>query len=345
MKKLLITGALLIACLLTALAVGGDAGDPLVSLSYLMNTFSPKVETAVGEKLHTTGGGLAETTEYRLKSGDRLTGGTGLSCTLLAGGARVDFSGGAVVDMTDGKELPSGAPLQLRHRYLVAEDTTASFVVTASTAVLQAVGRASLAPSDTVDYYAAATALQQLGLFRGTGVGYGGGFDLHLAPTRVQALIMFIRVLGEEDAALAYTGGTPFRDIKKGSLSEHYVGYAFAKGYSNGCTKTEFLPDLPVTATQYTEFLLRALGYSKPGGGDLTGTLQKAVASGVLTPGEQALLEREPYLRAQLAYQSYYALAATLADGSGTLQQKLIADGIFTAETAAAATIQTPRLP
>ena len=40
-------------------------------------------------------------------------------------------------------------------------------------------------------------------LFQGSYTGYGQGFDLEAAPTRLQALIMFIRVLGEESEALA----------------------------------------------------------------------------------------------------------------------------------------------
>ncbi|WP_300807933.1 helix-turn-helix domain-containing protein [uncultured Desulfovibrio sp.] len=35
-----------------------------------------------------------------------------------------------------------------------------------------------------------AAALKQLNLFRGTFTGYGEGYDLELAPTRLQALIM-----------------------------------------------------------------------------------------------------------------------------------------------------------
>ena len=75
---------------------------------------------------------------------------------------------------------------------------------------------------------------------------------------------MFIRVLGEEEAALNWTGTTPFTDIAHGSLSEHYVGYALEKGYTNGYTATLFKPDLAVTANQYMEFMLRAWDTAVP---------------------------------------------------------------------------------
>ena len=77
-----------------------------------------------------------------------------------------------------------------------------------------------------------AAALKELNLFKGSFTGYGQGYDLELVPTRLQALIMFIRVLGEEDEAMAWTGTTPFTDISKGSDAEKYVGYAYEKGYS-----------------------------------------------------------------------------------------------------------------
>ncbi len=73
---------------------------------------------------------------------------------------------------------------------------------------------------------------------------------------------MFIRVLGEDEQALAWSGTTPFKDIEKGSQAEHYVGYAYEKGYTNGYTATSFKPAGAVNAYQYTELVLRAMGYS-----------------------------------------------------------------------------------
>ena len=58
-------------------------------------------------------------------------------------------------------------------------------------------------------------------LFQGSFTGYGDGYDLEVAPTRLQALIMFIRVLGEENDALAYTGSTPFTDITPGTRARN----------------------------------------------------------------------------------------------------------------------------
>ena len=155
-----------------------------------------------------------------------------------------------------------------------------------------------------------ASALKTLHLFQGSLTGYGQGYDLEAAPTRLQALIMFIRVLGEEEQALAWSGTTPFTDIQPGSQAERYVGYAYSKGYTNGYSATQFKPAGAVNAYQYTEFVLRAMGYSSASNTNLSDTLERAVSCGVLTAGESAMLQSDPFLRAELVYISYYALDA-----------------------------------
>ena len=181
---------------------------------------------------------------------------------VLAGSGRVTFTGGAVVDVTTGTTVSSGTSLSVNHRYLVAEDTTAAFTVTSKTAVVDYQGPYAFRYSGTTDYNAMAAALKTMHLFQGSFTGYGQGYDLEVAPTRMQALIMFIRVLGEEDEALAYTGTCPFKDVAAGSQSAKYAGYAYSKGYTNGYSADTFRPSQTVTASQFVEFILRALGYS-----------------------------------------------------------------------------------
>ena len=276
------------------------------------------------------GASAATWAETRLKEGDSLSGSTGTGVLLLAGGAQVTFSSGAVVDVTTGSTVPSGSALSLNHRYLVAEDTAASFTVTSKTAVVDYQGPYDFLYSTATDYNAIAAALKTMHLFQGSFTGYGEGYDLEVAPTRLQALIMFIRVLGEEDAALAYTGSTPFTDIAAGTQAEKYVGYAYSKGYTNGYSATTFRPSQTVTASQYMEFLLRALGYSSADNKDLSTTLDNALTNGVITPGELADLQAGSFLRADLVYVSYYALDAAVAGERETLGERLMDQGVFT---------------
>lgn len=127
---------------------GGSLSDPLASLSYLTGIFTDTINKQVEEKLddsdeellsgdwETSSGSSAATwAETRMKEGDILTGTTGTSVLVLAGSANVVFSG-TVVDVTTGAAVPNGSALTVNHRYLVAEDTTADFMVTSKTAVV-----------------------------------------------------------------------------------------------------------------------------------------------------------------------------------------------------------------
>lgn len=344
MKKKI--AVILPACLLlaaVAFAAGGSAEDPLISLSHLTGTFQKDLERAIDRNLDVSDEELLESMgdgtlnvsstetwqEKRLKQGDKLLASTGTNVMLLAGSMRVEYVAGAVVDATTGREVASGSKLTAKHRYLVAEETAAVFEVSSKTAVTDYQGVCEFQYSNTVDYNAMAAALKSMNLFKGSFTGYGQGFDLEAAPTRLQALIMFIRVLGEEEQALSWTGTTPFRDLAKGSQAEQYVGYAYEKGYTNGYSATEFKPGNPVNAYQYTEFVLRAMGYSSSANTNLADTLMRAEEAGVLNAAECVLLQTGKFLRADLVYISYYALEANLPNSSDMLGDALIAKGVF----------------
>lgn len=364
MKKQAILTALCLLLLAGVVyaATGGSASDPLISLSYLNGTYTSQVDSQVDTRLDTSDQALLDSvsqklsgsasdsvsscvsawTETRLKEGDVLTGPTGTGVILLAGTMRVTFSSGAVIDVTSGSAVASGSVMTVRHRYLVAEDTSAAFTVVSKTAVTDYQGYYGFTYSNAVDYNAVAAALKQLNLFKGTYTGYGQGYDLEVAPTRIQALIMFIRVLGEEDTALAYTGTTPFTDVARGSNTEKYVAYAYHQGYTNGYTKTLFKPGQTITVNQYMEFMLRALGYSSTSTSDLSDTLTRALDSDVINAQELSMLQSGTFLRAHLVYISYYALDSSVAGTGLSLRQTLMNKGVFTADDVSAARALAP---
>ena len=361
MKKkllLLIPACILLGSLVWSLAAG-DKSDPLASLSYLTGTFMEELEEEIDEHLDSSdeelldaledSGGeiqvdIASTwREKRMKKEDVLLGSTGTGVVLLAGQMQVHFEQGAVVDVTTGEEIPSGTALSLNHRYMAAEDTTAVFQVTSPTAVVDYQGVYDFHDSETPDYNAMARAIRQLNLFRGTDVGYGEGFELENPATRIQALIMFIRVLGEEEAALAWRGDLPFKDVL--DWAKPYVGYAYEMGYTNGTGPDTFSPNMNATANQYTEFVLRAMGYSSTANTDLSDTLLRAYEDGVLTEGEVEVLgSLSAFSRAEMVYISYCALFAQLPEG-GTLGEDLQAKEVFTkkAWTSATDLVETDR--
>ena len=334
-------------------AAGGDSSDPLISLSYLQGTFRDKVDRSVDSKLDTSdkaayaqaesalraaisaaeanvGGNVADTfAERRLKQGDILSGATGLQVIVLAGNVTAQFSSGAVVDVTAGSEIQSGAALTANHRYLVAEDTSAQFTAAGKTAVVTYCGPYALTAASTADYPAMAASLKTLGLFRGSDTAYGEGFDLEKAPTRMEALIMLIRMLGEEKEALSCTAPFPFTDVP--DWAECYAAYGYQKGYTNGVDATTFGATMSASAEMYTEFLLRALHYSSTAQSDISTSPERAQAAGVLTAGEVSALRGTAFLRADVVYLSYYALETNISGGTA-LSDALVSRGVFTAD-------------
>lgn len=356
-------------CLAAAMASGGSAADPLISLSYLKGTFLSSVGLSVDSRLDSADSAVrsdlqrqldtmsaavqaaagqsfaAEATEYTCKQGDILIGSTGLSVIPLSGEIRLEISDGAVVDVTAGCEVPSGSILSPRHRYIAAEQTAVRFVTESPAAVLTYQGSCAFSLSgDTPDYYAIACALRELGLFRGTGTSFGEGFDLHLAPTRAEALVMFIRLLGEENAALSCSYEHPFTDVP--TWADRYVAWAWHQGYSNGVGGGKFGTQQPVSASEYQEFLLRALGYSVAGVHDYTTSLDRAYKHGALTSAEYQMLQTSSFLRCQTVYLSYYSLDMVRSGSQQTLAQQLSSAGVFSAAqlTSARQLVTSPRL-
>ena len=115
--------------------------------------------------------------------------------------------------------------------------------------------------ADSETETAAAWMLYNMGLFQGTGTDDQGFpvFALDKAPTRAQGVTMLVRLLGQEETALAGEWTTPFQDVP--DWAKPYVGYAYANGLTTGRSETVFDPNTPISATEYLTFVLRALGY------------------------------------------------------------------------------------
>ena len=183
---------------------------------------------------------------------------------------------------------------------------------------------ASLAPAalaaDTPSAEAAQAAqtLYDLGLFKGTGTNPDGTpiFALEKTPTRNQALIMLIRLLGKEDEALNGSWSIPFTDVSEGMTP--YVGYAYTNGLTAGTTATTFGGAKTIKANQYVTFLLRALGYTS--GQDFT-------VSKALDFSETLGLTSDTYAygftRGDVALLSFKVLYQTRKGSSTTLAAQL----------------------
>lgn len=366
MLKRIVAGALILAVLLglaVAIATGGSAADPLVSKDYLEGTYRPAANRQIeertanmGEKAfegaseqlrirselylaransRTGGEGYAATfREQRWKQGDTAHLDTGSSIVLLAGSAQLQYSAGAVIDVTEGTVVPAGTALTADHRYLMGENTLCAVTVTSASAVLAPQGYYVLDRSDAVDYQELADALKTLGVFQGSSTGYGSAYGLENRSTRIQGVIMFLRLIGEEKAALECTDSVPYPDVP--AWCRGYVAYATQKGYIKGFPDGKFYPDNYITSQQFLTLLLRALGYRDSGENpDFTfdTAISQAQDLGLITPGEQELARGPEFLRAHLVYFSYYALSARPKGSWNTLSDRLVTAGVLSRNT------------
>lgn len=169
----------------------------------------------------------------------------------------------------------------------------------------------------------AANTLKVLGLFLGT----QNGMELERAPTRAEALVMLIRLLGEEEEALASRESHPFTDVP--SWADRYVAYAYARGYANGVGETAFGAGETAACEHYLTFVLRALGYSDRDG--------DFVWNAPFAPAERAGISLQEiaqtdFRRGDAALISLRSLNALCKNG-GTLGGLLVEKGALRAET------------
>ena len=180
-----------------------------------------------------------------------------------------------------------------------------------------------------------AALLSSLNLFRGTGTASDGSpvYSLHNLPTRLQGLIMLVRLLGAEEEALALDGITPFTDVSNFTDAARYISYAYENGITNGTSPVTFTPGGTLTVNAYMAFLLRALGYTETDEDFSWGQqLEFALSIGMITQKSVPLLRSAELTRGIMVDLSYAALTCQRKNESRTLAEKLCQDGIFTEE-------------
>jgi Clostripain family. len=166
-----------------------------------------------------------------------------------------------------------------------------------------------------------AQALNDLGLFQGTEVGY----ELDREPSRAEALVMLLRLLGCEKEAAESNFSHPFLDT---GWADKYVGYAYKNRLTSGKSETLFGSKETGTVKQYCTFLLRALGYSDSVGGQFT--YDGAIDFAESAIGLENLSTNTQFTRGDMARLSWAALGARRFGSSNTLAEELILRGVFT---------------
>lgn len=352
----------------TDLSAGGDSSDPLVTVSYVRKIYTAAVEqnassrasalltqksrelqsaidaritqrvaektaAVVARTIGLTGTADANTSDstrawrtLTLSQGDVISGPVGAGVMLLDGSAATTGTAG-LIDVTHGRALAVGVAAAPNTYYMVPQAQSAGLRITSSSATVSVKDGAAVTHASGALYEDEANRLNAIGLFRGSNHGY----ELSRRPTRQEALIMLIRLLGEENAALSYTGRSTFTDLTGWPDGIKYVAYGQHMKYTNGMTATEFSQQTPADANMYCTYVLRALGYSDAGG-DFTyrGAIDKAVELGLITASQYAQLQTTGLLRDHMALISYNALWAQCKDSGQTLGERLVERGVLT---------------
>ena len=342
-----------------ALAQAGSGGDPLISKSYMEGTYrasitaqaaqaadaqlssaqkaveqtlaqaentysEEQIEQAIAKEVALAlNGGLQLCS---LASGSTVTANMGTELCMVSGSA--SLQSGVLVNLTTGKEIAAGAMLVRNQLYLAAE--SGAVVRVTSPVQFRLAGDYSQSEGTqsaySAQYTAYADALGDLGLFSGSTAGY----ELERASTRAEGLVMLLRLLGEENQAKNYTGSHPFTDVP--AWAEHYVAYAYNKGYTSGISDTAYGSQRNLTVNDYMTFLLRALSYQDSKGDFSWKTAaDTAVSLGILSEGHAAqIVSRGVFYRDDIVYTSYQALWTSCKDTDVRLCDRLLRKGVFT---------------
>lgn len=304
MKKLVRPLGLALAfLLLTAGTYAALSGDSLISLSYLRDTFFPSAVKAgeeASDKMldktlddalaqldaahrEVTGGagtGLSSDTLQRRdwSDGQIITLSTGGVFVLLDGSANLVHTG-AVVDVTDGAEVPSGSRLAQNHRYLVGENTEAAATVRSGEAALGLQGGYTLMPgksqhtpfydvSQSDWFYAQVGFAYERGLFSGVDEHH---FSAGTAMNRAMLMSVLHRLAGSPVAGEEVS----FADVPAGTWYTQAVKWGASVGITSGTGDGAFSPGGPVTREQAVVMLYnyayKYVGADVSGGAPLSG--------------------------------------------------------------------------
>jgi S1-C subfamily serine protease len=182
----------------------------------------------------------------------------------------------------------------------------------------------SLAPTalaSNVSVYEASEALETLGLLKGS----DKGLELERTPTRGEALVMLLRLTGQEKSAETYKGTSIFTDVT-GTWLSPYVAYAYNNGITKGISQNSFGGNNRASVRDYLTFVLRALGYTE--GSDFTWSNSIAFSDSIgLTHGEYDA--SSPFTREDMVLVSYTALTLKLKGSDKTLVENLYSAGVI----------------
>lgn len=166
--------------------------------------------------------------------------------------------------------------------------------------------------------------------------GDGGSYGLERTASRLEGIIILIRLMGKEaDAQAMKDLPCPFTDVP--DWAKGYVNYAFSENISKGVSATRFGVGDKMTVYQYNTLLLRVLGYDDSKGDfRWNDSVEKAQELSIL-PKEFALIytfSDTVFTKGALMETSFCYLQAIRKDKDQTLIDQLIETGAISNELA-----------
>ncbi len=173
-----------------------------------------------------------------------------------------------------------------------------------------------------------AVKLSEIGVFKGT----GSGFELDREPTRLEGLIMLVRLLGKETEANQLSKQPcVFNDVP--DWGRGYVNYAYKNGLTKGVSSDKFGTLDKMNGKSYMTFLLRSLGYDDSVNvKDFTwaNSVEYAKSIGLLENDLYSKIINSTFIRDYIAKSSYNTLKQPLKGSTTSLIQKLVSSGVIT---------------
>ncbi len=219
----------------------------------------------------------------------------------------------------------------LKHKRLLPWSVRILFLILCCFAVM--INNDHTVQAKTNTYYLDfAQKLSELGVFKGT----ENGFELDRQPTRLEGLVMLIRLLGKEEAANQLANQpSVFRDVPDWGIG--YVNYAYQNQLTNGVGNQLFGSHDKMDGNSYVSFLLRSIGYDdSPSVNDFQWS--KAIDFGkkiqLLDEELYFKMVSDTFIRDYVAKSSFNTLNHRIKGSDNTLLQKLVNAKVFSAAQA-----------
>ncbi|MCZ8511307.1 plastocyanin/azurin family copper-binding protein [Paenibacillus filicis] len=189
------------------------------------------------------------------------------------------------------------------------------------------------ADAPTLALKTTAQAAADLGVLQGEGSGVTDAY-LAKSTTRLQTAIMYLRLKGQEQAALAFKGSDNFSDANAVNASNQAILAYLKANPQLGWTGTgngKFEPLAQITAQQYYKVLLEALGYKQDADFQYENVITYAKSVGLNQIAGAGALRNS-----NIATATVEALKAQVKGGKGTLLDDLVDQKVIAKDKAAA---------